>query len=109
MHTGKVEMYVILWEFVVRPEKVDAFVAAYKSDGAWATLFAQADGYIGAELLRSTDSDQAATFLTRDRWKTVEDFTRFQEYFAAEYRRLDTQFEGLTLRERKLGAFLSED
>ncbi len=53
-------MYIIVWEFVVRPEKVTAFVAAYQSDGAWAKLFAQADGYIGTELLHSTD--QAATF-----------------------------------------------
>jgi hypothetical protein len=40
-------MYVILWEFVVPPEKVGAFVAAYKTDGAWAKLFAQAEGYLG--------------------------------------------------------------
>jgi heme-degrading monooxygenase HmoA len=78
-------MYVILWEFVIRPEKVDAFVAAYKSDGAWAQLFAQAEGYLGTDLLSSTDSDQCMTFLTIDRWKTAEDFTRFQEQFGAEY------------------------
>jgi len=102
-------MYVIVWEFVVRPEKVTAFVAAYKPDGAWARLFTQADGYIGTELLRSTDSDQAATFVTIDRWKTAEGFARFQERFGSDYRRLDTQLEGLTSRERKLGTFLSED
>jgi heme-degrading monooxygenase HmoA len=100
-------MYVILWEFVVRPEKIGEFVAAYKSDGAWAKLFVQADGYIGTELLSSTDSDQTATFVTIDRWKSAEDFTRFQERFGAEYRRLDTQLEGLTSRERKMGTFIS--
>jgi heme-degrading monooxygenase HmoA len=99
-------MYVIVWEFVVRPEKIDEFVAAYKSGGAWAKLFARADGYIGTELLRSTDSGQAATFVTIDRWKTADDFTRFQERFGNEYRLLDTQLEGLTLRERKLGTFI---
>jgi heme-degrading monooxygenase HmoA len=102
-------MYVIVWEFVIGPEKVGAFVAAYKSDGAWAKLFAKADGYIGTELLRSTDSDQTATFVTIDRWKTAEDFTRFQERFGSDYRLLDTQLEGLTSRERKLGTVLSED
>jgi heme-degrading monooxygenase HmoA len=102
-------MYVIVWEFIVRPEEIDAFVAAYKSDGAWAQLFAQAEGYAGTELLSSTDSDQAATFVTIDRWKTTEDFTRFQEHFGNEYRRLDTQLEGLTLRERKLGTFIGEE
>ena len=59
-------MYVIVWEFVVRPEKVDAFVAADKSDGAWAKLFAKADGYIGTELLRSTDNSQGTTFVNID-------------------------------------------
>ncbi len=102
-------MYVIVWEFVVRPENVGAFVAAYKSEGAWATLFAQADGYIGTELLHSTDNGQETTFVTIDRWKTAEDFARFQEHFGTEYRLLDTQLEGLMLRERTLGTFVSED
>jgi heme-degrading monooxygenase HmoA len=74
-------MYIIVWEFVVRPEKATAFVAAYQSDGAWAKLFAQADGYIGTELLHSTD--QAATFVTIDRWKTADAFARFQERFGS--------------------------
>ena len=102
-------MYVIVWEFVVRPEQVPNFVAAYKSDGTWAQLFAQTDGYAGTELLSSANRDQAATFVTIDRWKTVEDFMRFQEQFGNEYRRLDAQLEGLTVSERKLGTFLSED
>ena len=109
---GKVEMYVIVWEFVVRPEKIDAFVAAYKNDGAWARLFGQADGYLGTELLVSTDRDQdrtqGMTFVTIDRWKTAEDFARFQEHFGTVYRRLDTQLEDIALRERKLGTFSSE-
>jgi heme-degrading monooxygenase HmoA len=102
-------MYVIVWEFVVPLEKVDPFVAAYRSDGAWAQLFAQGDGYIGTELLSATDSDQGMRYVTIDRWKTTEDFTRFQERFGTEYRRLDTQLEGLTIRERKLGTFVDED
>jgi heme-degrading monooxygenase HmoA len=99
-------MYIIVWEFVVRPEKVTAFVAAYQSDGAWAKLFAQADGYIGTELLHS--ADQAATFVTIDRWKTADAFARFQERFGSQYRLLDTQLEGLTSRERKLGTFIAK-
>jgi heme-degrading monooxygenase HmoA len=74
-----------------------------------ARLFAKADGYIGTELLGSTNSDRAATFVTIDRWKTADVFTRFQERFGNEYRLLDTQLEGLTLSERKLGTFISED
>lgn len=98
-------MYVIVWEFVARPEKLDTFVAAYRDDGAWAALFAKADGYLGTELLRSTDGEGQSRFLTIDRWKTAEDFARFQERFSAEYTALDTELEGLTLSERKLGTY----
>jgi heme-degrading monooxygenase HmoA len=105
---GKVEMYVIFWEFTVLPEKVDDFIAAYKSDGAWAQLFAQAGGYGGTELLRSTDGQLGARFITIDRWQTAEHFARFQAQFDTQYRRLDTQCEGLTLKEAKLGTFVSE-
>jgi heme-degrading monooxygenase HmoA len=97
-------MYVILWEFVVHPEKVDAFIAAYKDDGAWAKLFARAEGYVGTELLCPTDE---ARYITIDRWQHAEDFTRFQEQFGNEYKALDTELEGLTVRERKLGMFVS--
>lgn len=102
-------MYVIVWEFVVQPEKSDAFVAAYKSDGAWAQLFARADGYIGTELLLTTERDQGMTYVTIDRWQHAEDFTRFQEQFGDEYKALDTELEGLTESERKLGTFVRED
>ncbi len=107
-------MYVIVWEFVVRPEKVDAFVSAYKFDGAWARLFAQTDGYIGTELLRATERDaterdQGTRYVTIDRWQHAEDFTRFQEQFGDEYKALDTELEGLTVSERKLGTFVHED
>jgi heme-degrading monooxygenase HmoA len=104
---GKVEMYVNLWEFGVRPEKVDAFVAAYRSGGAWTKLFARADGYLGTELLRSVDTDNGPRFVTIDRWRAEDDFGRFQQEFGAEYRALDTQLEGLAFRERKLGVFAS--
>ena len=100
-------MYVILWEFVVPPEKVDAFIAAYKDDGAWARLFAQGEGYVGTELLCSAEAGQEPTFLTIDRWQHAEDFSRFQEQFGDEYKALDTELEGLTVRERKLGVLVS--
>ena len=105
---GKVEMYVILWTFEVHPEKVDAFVAAYKSEGAWAQLFAQAEGYLGTELLRCIDGDGRAEFVTIDRWQSSEHFAQFRTQFDTRYRTLDTECEGMTLNERKLGTFVSE-
>jgi heme-degrading monooxygenase HmoA len=105
---GKVEMYVILWKFEVDPEKVDAFVAAYNSEGVWAQLFAQAEGYLGTELLRSVDSDSRAQFVTIDRWQSSAHFDRFRTQFDTLYRTLDTQCDGMTLKESKLGTFVRE-
>jgi heme-degrading monooxygenase HmoA len=96
-------MYFIIWEFVVRPEKVSEFVAAYKADGDWARLFSLAPGYGGTELLSSTD--HAERFCTIDRWNHADDYTRFQERFGPQYRMLDAQLEGLTLSETKLGTY----
>jgi heme-degrading monooxygenase HmoA len=101
-------MYVILWKFEVHPEKVADFVAAYKCDGVWAQLFAQAEGYIGTELLRSIDGDGRAQFLTIDRWQSSAHFDQFRTQFDTRYRTLDTQCDGMTLNERKLGTFVSE-
>jgi hypothetical protein len=46
-------MHVILWEFTVKPEKLQAFLHAYGPEGDWAKLFGQTKGYRGTELLQS--------------------------------------------------------
>jgi len=96
-------MYFIIWEFVVRPNRVREFVAAYNADGDWARLFSLAPGFGGTELLSSTTD--AERFVTIDRWNHADDYGRFQERFGPQYRSLDTQLEGLTLSETKLGTY----
>jgi len=100
-------MHVIMWEFVVKPDKIHDFVAAYKATGDWAKLFALANGYEGTELLPSTES--ADRFVTIDRWRSLDDFARFQQQFGEQYRTLDRQLEGFTLNERKLGTFTTTE
>jgi heme-degrading monooxygenase HmoA len=99
-------MYVILWEFIVKSDKIDAFVTAYKSDGDWAQLFRRAAGYAGTELLSSPES--AERFVTIDRWGSADDFNRFKERFGKEYENLDLRLEVLTRSETRLGAFTTK-
>jgi heme-degrading monooxygenase HmoA len=99
-------MYVILWEFVVQPDRVADFVAAYRTDGDWAKLFRLANGYLGTELLNA--ADDTARFLTIDRWRSAKDFARFKDQFHMQYRELDAHFEGLIIRETHLGSFTTE-
>ena len=97
------DMHVIIWEFTVREEHIQEFIRAYNSNGDWAQLFKRADGYLGTELLRS--SAEPNIFLTIDRWENATCFDIFQKQFGAEYQRLDTQLEGYTLAEKKVGVF----
>jgi quinol monooxygenase YgiN len=96
-------MHIVIWEFAVREEHIQEFTSAYGSNGIWANLFRQAEGYLGTELLRS--SHEPGTFLTVDRWESATCFEVFQERLGAEYRKLDTQWEGYTSSERKIGVF----
>ncbi len=93
--------HVRLWRFEVSPETEDRFVAAYRSDGDWARLFATEPGFIRTELWRDGDG----IYLTADYWDSVEVFERFQAGHGDAYRRLDAQLEGVAGIETFLGAF----
>ena len=96
-------MLTILWEFTVPAERRSDFEQVYNSTGAWAQLFAKAEGYGGTTLLR--DPAIPGRYLTLDRWRAIEDFDRFKQRFAAEYKALDHQCEALTSDERLIGRF----
>jgi heme-degrading monooxygenase HmoA len=90
-----------LWTFEVTEEAEERFVAAYKSDGDWARLFATAPGFIRTELWRDGDG----IYLTADYWESVTAFEAFQASLGEEYRQLDAELEGLAGIETFLGAF----
>jgi heme-degrading monooxygenase HmoA len=95
--------YATLWEFAVVPAKQAEFEAHYGPDGTWARLFRRAPGYAGSELLQ--DRADPLRYLTIDRWETREAWLAFRSTHAAEYERLDHEFEGLTTREAPLGEY----
>jgi len=97
-------MHSIVWKFTVRKEYIQEFIAGYGSNGEWANLFRRAEGYLGTQLLRS--ADEPDSFLTVDRWNTVDCFDSFQKQYSAEYKKLDAKFEAYTLSEEKVGVFV---
>jgi len=96
-------LYVIIWEFVVRPERAAQFERAYGTNGDWAKLFARSTEYRGTELLR--DRETAGRYLTIDRWTTREAYEAFRRQWEADYRALDAAGEGLTVDEVPRGEF----
>jgi heme-degrading monooxygenase HmoA len=99
--------YVIIWEFWVRRDRVAEFQEKYGPEGAWARFFQGSRGYIRMELVKDVAAD--LRFLTLDYWQTEEEFNRFRERNLEEYRRLDQEFEGLTEKETRLGAFCKKE
>ncbi len=96
-------MYVILWEYAVRPQKLPSFLNTYGPEGAWARLFRQAEGFLGVELLRA--DDDGTRFVTLDRWRSRADFQAFRAGFSQVYETLDAELEELTVSETRIGGF----
>jgi heme-degrading monooxygenase HmoA len=98
-------MLIVIWEYQVKTEKRSEFENKYSSDGAWAELFKKADGYLGTELIRSTEIPRY--YITIDRWISSDAYETFLSYWMEEYKILDLHCEGLTHHERYLGRFES--
>ncbi|HEY0701966.1 MAG TPA: antibiotic biosynthesis monooxygenase, partial [Candidatus Acidoferrales bacterium] len=96
-------MFLVVWEFVVRSEKIAAFENLYGPVGSWATLFRKCSGFVSTSLLR--DSENLQHYLTIDRWDSPAHHAGMHQQFAAEYAALDQACEKLTESEKLVGAF----
>ena len=98
-------MFVALWEFEVKPGDEERFERAYGADGDWAELFRSGRGYLETRLAR--ELGRSRVYMTIDAWETREAYDGFKKEHAEEYARMDREFEGMTLSERKIGEFES--
>ena len=93
-------MFVTVWKFVVRPERVDEFERHYGPDGTWAALFRKAPGYVRTELFRGDHHE----YITIDYWENADAYRDFRERCVAEYDALDAEMQGLTEREEAIAS-----
>ena len=98
-------MYVIVWEFTIRAEGANEFEAIYGPQGEWAVLFAKGEGYRETKLLR--DISNPSRYVTLDFWTSREAYERFRRAHEGDYIALDQRCERLTVKEHKLGEFLT--
>jgi heme-degrading monooxygenase HmoA len=96
-------MYFVLWEFAVKPEKVDEFESRYGSSGTWSDLFQKGEGFMSTELLK--DNSTANRYVTVDRWVTKDAHEDFLIEFDSEYADLKKDSAGLTDKEIHVGSF----
>jgi heme-degrading monooxygenase HmoA len=96
-------MFVILWEFEVKPGCEERFEDVYGPDGDWARLFRTDADYIETRLLR--DPSRSSLYLTLDIWKTRTAYENFLRGRKGEYQNLDAATGNMTARERRIGMF----
>jgi heme-degrading monooxygenase HmoA len=97
-------MFVILWEYEVKPGCEERFERVYGPDGDWARLF-QADAHFReTRLLR--DTSRPRCYFTLDYWDSENSFAQFKAAHQQAYVEMDRATEGLTVSERRLAGFV---
>jgi hypothetical protein len=96
-------MYIRIWEFTVKPEKLSKFELAYGPTGDWVQLFRKHEAFIKTELHRNLAGPNR--YITVDYFTSEAGFEKFKELFHSEYKTLDRRLEDLTISERSIGNF----
>lgn len=96
-------MFVILWEFEVKPGCEQSFESNYGPEGAWVQLFRRDPGHLRTLLLQ--DPSRPRIYLTLDFWHSESAFQSFRNANYEAYLALDRSTEGFTSRETPLGSF----
>ena len=94
-------MYVVIWEYEVRPEASTRFEAMYGPEGEWVALFRRYPGFIATELLRG----EGDRYLSIDRWESELAYEQFQRQAQGDYARIDALGDALTVAERRIGVY----
>ena len=97
-------MFLILWEFEVKPGEEPSFEKAYGPLGPWVQLFQGDSHFRQTQLLK--DPSHSRIYFTLDFWDSEHDYNRFRHSKQREYEALDRLTAPFTIRERNLGYFL---
>jgi hypothetical protein len=96
-------MFVILWEFEVKPGCEKRFESAYGSNGTWVRLFQRDPHFRGTQLL--PDPSRSLAYFTLDFWDSESGYQNFLNNNRMAYDEIDRSNEGLTLHERHILSF----
>jgi Antibiotic biosynthesis monooxygenase len=96
-------MFLVLWEFEVKPECEECFERVYGTGGDWDSLFRRDSQYERTVLFR--DTERPRVYLTADYWKSRASYEEFLRARGGEYEKLDLIAEELTANERHIGSY----
>lgn len=93
-------MFVIVWRYEVPTSDERGFSEAYGPEGPWVRLFSLHRGYLGTELVATTDP---GVYLSVDRWDSEASFDLFMDTYGEKYEELDRSMSALTIDEKLVG------
>jgi heme-degrading monooxygenase HmoA len=96
-------MFLVLWEFEVKPGCEQRFERVYGPGGGWDSLFRSDPNHAGTQLLR--DLARPRVYLSMDQWRSKKSYEDFRQARKTEYRALDAASEDLTAHEREIGSY----
>jgi len=96
-------MFLVLWEFDVKPGVESRFERVYGPDGDWAQFFRRDPHYRETRLLR--ELARPSVYVTLDLWDSRDTYETFRQQNREAYLALDRPCEAMTLREKHLGSF----
>jgi heme-degrading monooxygenase HmoA len=96
-------MFLVLWEFEVKPGCEQRFERVYGPGGEWNALFRRDPNHAGTQLFR--DLAKPRVYLTMDYWRSKRSYQEFRQAQRVEYKALDATSEDLTACEREIGTY----
>ena len=96
-------MFLVLWEFEVKPGAEERFERVYGTGGDWDSLFRRDAAHAGTYLFRDTTRPRA--YLTLDFWLSRKSYEEFLRNRSSEYKALDAAADDLISSERHIGSF----
>lgn len=99
-------MFVVLWEYEVKPGCEECFESVYGPQGDWVRLFQLNPHFRETRLLR--DISRVRFYFTLDYWDSETSFDNFKAANHAAYAAIDRAAGMLTLSERQLASFIQD-
>lgn len=96
-------MYVVIWEFKVKPESESDFINLCGQNGEWVEWFRNSPDYIETDLLKSGNGENI--YLTVDKWKSKVSYDQYYNSDPVSFNRLDQKGETYTTDERRIGDY----
>lgn len=96
-------MFLVLWEFEVKPRSEKRFERVYGPGGDWDSLFRREAEHAGTYLFR--DTTRPRVYLTADYWLSRKSYEEFLRNRRSEYNIFDAAAEDLISNERHIGSF----